>query len=149
MPEEGRSPEVLASDLYRELTEARTQQQKKNTLAEQIADDQQALDEAIASADTAKRTIDKLLLQANCITLESLELVEEQSRQRTALANEVGEIEARLVKSSGIALADALAQAEGQDPDAVAEALNHSQLVGAFGDLGPTASLEDARTGSR
>jgi len=126
MPEEGRSPEVLASDLYRELTEARTQQQKKNTLAEQIADDQQALDEAIASADTAKRTIDKLLLQANCITLESLELVEEQSRQRTALANEVGEIEARLVKSSGIALADALAQAEGQDPDAVAEALNHN-----------------------
>ena len=126
LPEEGRNYEGLAADLYRELTEARTQQQKKNTLAEQIADDQQALEEAIASADTAKKTIDKLLLQANCITLESLELVEEQSRQRAALAKEVSEIETRLVKSSGIALAEALSQAEGQDPDAVAEALNHN-----------------------
>lgn len=126
IPEDGISPEVLAADLYRELTEARTQQQKKNTLAEQIADDQLALDEAITSADTAKKVIDKLLLQANCITLESLELIEEQSRQRAALTTEVREIEARLVKSSGIALAEALTQAEGQDPDAVTEALDHN-----------------------
>ncbi len=126
MPEEGSSAEVLAADLYRELTEARTQQQKKNTLAEQIADDQLALDEAIASADAANKVIDKLLQQAKCVTLENLELVEEQSLLRTSLANEVSEIEARLVKSSGIALSEALSQAEGQDPDAVAEALDHN-----------------------
>lgn len=126
MPEGGSSPEVAAANLYRELTEARTQQQKKNTLAEQIADDQQALDEAVASAEAAKKTLDKLLLQANCITLESLERVEEQSSRRAALATEAGEIETRLVKSFGIPLADALAQVEGQDPEAVAEALEHN-----------------------
>jgi uncharacterized protein YhaN len=124
MPEAGRSPEILAGDLYRELTESRTQQQQKVTLAKQIADDQQALDEAIASADTATKSIDKLQLQGNCDTLESLELVEEKSRQRISLTDEVREIEDRLVKSSGVDLVNALTQAEGQDPNAVAEAVS-------------------------
>ena len=70
--------------------------------------------------------IDKLLLQAHCITLESLELVEGQSAQRSALAVEVLDIETRLVKSASLPLAVALRQAEGQDPDAVAEALNQN-----------------------
>lgn len=126
LPNDGRSPELLAADLYRALTDARALQQQKNTLAQQVSDDQLALDEALASADAAKKSLDKLLLEANCITLESLALVEEQSAQRTALANEVRDIEARLVKSSGIPLADALSQAEGQDPDLVAEALDHN-----------------------
>ena len=126
MPDDGRSPEFLAADLYRDLTDARTLQQKKNTLTQQIVDDQLALDEALASGDIAKNILDRLLLQANCITFESLELVEEQSIQRSGLANEVCDIEARLVKSSGIPIADALSQAEGQDSDAVAEALAHT-----------------------
>ena len=126
MPDDSGSLEVLAADLYRELTDARALQQQQNTLTQQVSDDQLALDEALASADAAKKSLDKLLLQANCITLESLELIEEQSSQRTALANEVRDIEARLVKSSGIPLAEALSQAEGQDPDLVAEALKHN-----------------------
>lgn len=126
MPDDGRSPELLAADLYRDLTDARASQQQKNTLTQQVSDDQLALDEALASADAAKKSLDNLLFQANCITLESLELVEEQSAQRATLATEVRDIEARLVKSSGIPLADALNQAEGQDPDLVAEALDHN-----------------------
>ena len=126
MPYGGRSLELLAADLYRDLTDARNLQQKKNTLTQQIVDDQLALDAALALRDTAKNILDTLLLQANCITLESLELVEEQSIQRSKLGNEVRAIEARLVRSSGIPTADALAQAEGQDSDAVAEALGHN-----------------------
>lgn len=126
MPDDGRSPELLAGDLYRELTDARILQQTKGTLTQQVADDQLAVDEALASAEDAKKTIDKLLLQANCITLESLELIEGQSAQRSASATEVREIQTRLVKSAGLPLADALSQAQGQDPDAVAEALDHN-----------------------
>ena len=123
MPDDGRSPEFLAAGLYRDLINARTLQEKKNTLTQQIVDDQLALDEALASSHAAQTILDKLLRQANCITFESLELVEEQSSQRSKLANEVRDIEARLVKSSGVPLADALGQAEGQDSDAVAAAL--------------------------
>lgn len=117
---------MLAAHLYRELAEARTLQQRKNTLEEQIADDQQALEDATALAEFAQEAIDNLMLQASCTTLEGLAIVEEQSRQRAALTDEVRETEARLVKSSGIVLAEALYQAEGQDPYLVDEALNHN-----------------------
>lgn len=128
IPLDGRSHELLAADLYRELTDARTLQQQKATLTQQVADDQLAISDARELAEGAKKTIDKLLLQANCITLESLELVEGQSARRSTLTVEVRQIETRLVKSAGLPLTDALSQAAGQDPDAVAEALdNNSQ----------------------
>lgn len=126
IPVDGRSHELLAGDLYRELTEARALHQQKATLKQQVADDQLAVGEARELAEDAKKAIDKLLVQANCITLESLELIEGQSAQRSASAAEVREIETRLVKSAGLPLADALSQAQGQDPDAVAEALDHN-----------------------
>jgi uncharacterized protein YhaN len=128
VPLDGRSHELLAADLYRELTDARTLQQLKATLTQQVADDQLAISDARELAEGAKKTIDKLLLQANCITLESLELVEGQSAQRSTLTVEVREIETRLVKSAGMSLTDALSQAAGQDPDAVAEALDNNSL---------------------
>jgi exonuclease SbcC len=126
IPVDGRSHELLAGDLYQELTEARALQQQKATLTQQVADDQLAVGDARGLAEDAAKTIDKLLLQANCITLESLELIEGQSAQRSASAAEVREIETRLVKSAGLPLADALSQAQGQDPDAVAESLDHN-----------------------
>lgn len=126
LPADGRSHDVLAGDLYRELTLTRSGQEKRNTLIQQIADDQQAIDEACQASEEATRIIDKLLVQAGCLTIESLELAEGQSAQRSALAVAVRETEARLVKSAGLALAVALKQAEGQDPDAVADALDRN-----------------------
>lgn len=123
LPSDGRSHDVLSGEIYRELTLSRAQQEKKNTLTEQVVDDQRVIDEARQAAKGAAAIIDRLLLQAGCITLDSLELVEGQSAQRTALEADVRSIESRLVKSSGLPLAEALKQAEGQDPDAIAEAL--------------------------
>lgn len=123
LPSDGRSHDVLSGEIYRELTSSRAQQEKKNTLTEQIVDDQRVIDEARQAAKDAAAIIDKLLLQAGCISLDSLELVEGQSAERTALEADVRNIESRLVKSSGLPLADALKQAEGQDRDAIAEAL--------------------------
>jgi len=126
LPADGRSHDILAAELYRELTATRAQQEKKNTLTQQVADDQQAVDDAIQAADDAAKVINKLLVQAGCITVESLEMVEAQSAQRAALENEVREIEVRLVKSAGLPLAEALGQAKGQDPDAIAQALDQN-----------------------
>ena len=126
LPGDGRSPDVLSGELYRELTLTRAQQEKKNTLAKQVADDQVAVEVARQAAGDATAIIDKLMHQAGCITLESLELVEGQSAQRAALEAEVRDIEDRLVKSSGLLLAEALKQAEGQDPDAIAAALSQN-----------------------
>ena len=53
-------------------------------------------------------------------------MIEEQSTQRAALENEIRDIEARLVKSAGLPLTEALGQAKGQDPDAIAETLNQN-----------------------
>ena len=78
-------------------------------------DDQQAVDEARLAAGEAARVIDRLFLQAGCLTIESLELVEGQSAQRAALAIQIRESEARLVKSAGLPLAEALRQADGQE----------------------------------
>ena len=88
-----------------------------------FSDDQQAVAEGRQAAEEATRIIDRLLVQAGCRTIESLELVEGQSAQRAALVTQVREIEARLVQSAGLPLAEALRQATGQDPDVVAEAL--------------------------
>ena len=126
LPADGRSHDLLAADLYRELTLTRSLQEKKNTLTQQIVDDQQAVDEARQSAVDATLAIDKLLLLAGGVTVDRLELVEGQSAQRSALTAEVREIETRLVKSAGLPLAEVLKQAAGQDPDAVADALNDS-----------------------
>jgi uncharacterized protein YhaN len=123
IPADGRAHDILASELYRELTSTRVQQEKKSTLTQQVVDDQQAVNEALQAAEDATRIIDKLLLRAGCITVENLELVEGQSAQRVALEDEIRQIEARLVKSAGLPLAEALGQAQGQDPDAIAEAL--------------------------
>ncbi len=126
LPVDGRSHDVLAGELYRELTFTRSWQEKKNTLTQQVADDQQAVDAARQAAEEATRRIDKLMLQAGCLTIETLEMVEGQSAQRCQLAVAVREIEARLVKSAGLPLAEACKQAAGQDPDAVAEALDQN-----------------------
>ncbi len=126
LPADERSADVLAGELYRELIFTRARQEKKNTLSQQIDDDRQAVAEARQAADEAARIIDKLLAQADCQTIESLELIEQQSAQRTALAATVRETEARLVKSTALSLAEVLKQAEGQDPDAVAEALDRN-----------------------
>ena len=123
LPADGRSPDVLAGELYRELTLTRARQEKKNTLTQQIADDRQAADEARQAAAEATALIDRLLLQAACLTVEMLEVVEGQSAQRAALAVAVRDSEARLVQSAGLPLAEAFKQAAGQDPDAVAAAL--------------------------
>jgi uncharacterized protein YhaN len=126
LPSDSRSNDALAGELYRELTSTRSQQEKKNTLSQQIADDQIAVDEVRQAAENATTIIENLLRQANCNTLESLELIEGKSAQRAALELEVREIEARLVKSSGLPLVDALKQAEDQNPDVVAEALDQN-----------------------
>ena len=126
IPEDGRTHDVLAGELYRELGAARLQQDRKNTLTQQLADAQQAVAAARQSAQDAALIIDRLLQQADCRTLEDLELVEGESALRAALVTEVREIEARLVKSAGLPLAEALKQAVGQDPDAIAEALDHN-----------------------
>lgn len=126
LPTDGRSHDLLAADLYRELTVTRSRQEKKNTLTQQMADDRQAVDDARQAAVDATLAIDKLFLLAACNTIDRLELVEGQSAQRAALTAEVREIETRLVKSAGLPLAEVLKQAAGQDPDAVADALNDS-----------------------
>ncbi|HQT30198.1 MAG TPA: AAA family ATPase [Thiobacillus sp.] len=123
LPADDRSHDALAGELYRELTQARAQHEKQKTLAGQVADDQLAIELAQQAATGAAAVIDTLLRQAGCTTLEHLERVEQQSAQRTTLEAEIRDIEDRLVKSSGLSLADALAQARGQDPDAVARAL--------------------------
>ena len=129
IPADRRSHELLAGDLYLELADARALQEKKNTLTQQIYDVQQTIVEARQSAEAAKTIIDKLLLQANCNSLESLELIEAQSTQRSALIVEVREVESRLVKSAGLPLSEVLVQAEGQNPDAVAEALDQNSQM--------------------
>jgi len=126
LPVDGRTHDVLAAEIYRELIFTRARQEKKNTLTQQIADDQQAVAEARQATDEATRIIAKLLAQADCQTIESLELVEQQSAQRSALAATVHETEARLVKSTALSLAEALKQTEGQNPDAVADALDRN-----------------------
>ncbi len=126
VPSDGRSHDALSGEIYRELTLTRAQQEKKNTLTEQVTDDQIVVEEARQAAKDATVIIDKLLHQAGCITLDSLELIEGKSAQRTALEAEVRNIESRLVKSSGLPLAEALKQAEGQDPDAIADALSQN-----------------------
>lgn len=126
LPSDGRSHDVLSAEIYRELSLTRAQQEKRNTLAQQIADDERVVEEARQAAQDATAIINKLLLQAGCMTLDSLELVERQSAQRTALEAAVRDIESRLVKSSGLPLTEALKQAEGQDPDAIAAALDQN-----------------------
>lgn len=124
LPVGDRSHELLASALYRDLVDTRALQEKRNTLKQQVADDELAVEAARQSLSDAKTTIDRLLRLANCIKLESLELVEGQSARRLELAQELRDIESRLVQSAGLSLAEALSQAQGQDPDAVAEALS-------------------------
>lgn len=126
LPSEGRSHDILSGEIYRELTFSRTQQEKKNTLTKQIADDQIVIEEARQAAEEATAIIKRLLLQAGCSTLDNLELIEEKSAQRTALEAEVRNIESRLIKSSGLPLAEALKQAKNEDPDAIADALNQN-----------------------
>lgn len=123
LPGDGRSHDALAGELYRGLILARAQQEKKHTLAEQVEDDRRAIEAARQTATRAAAVIDALLRQAGCMTLESLERIEMQSAQRAALETEIRDIEDRLVKSSGLSLAEALKQARGQDPDAIAAAL--------------------------
>lgn len=126
LPSEGRSHDILSGEIYRELTFSRTQQEKKNTLTEQIADDQIIIEEASQVAEEATAIIKKLLLQAGCSTLDNLELIEGRSAQRTALEAEVRAIETRLIKSSGLPLGESLRQAKNEDPDAIADALNQN-----------------------
>jgi uncharacterized protein YhaN len=126
LPSEGHSHDILSGEIYRELTFSRTQQEKKNTLTEQIADDQNVIKEARQAAEEAAAIIKKLLLQAGCSTPDNLELIEEKSAQRTALEAEVRNIESRLIKSSGLPLGEALRQAKNEDPDAIADALNQN-----------------------
>ena len=126
IPTDGRTHDSLASDLYRDLTATRVQQEKKNTLTQQVSDDKNAVAGAVLAAADAAEIIEKLLTRAGCITVESLEMIEEQSTQRAALENEIRDIEARLVKSAGLPLTEALGQAKGQDPDAIAETLDQN-----------------------
>lgn len=126
LPSDGRSNDILSGEIYRELTLTRAQQEKRNTLTEQSADDWIVIEEARQTAEVAAAIIKKLLLQGGCSTLDSLELVEGQSAQRTALEAEVRSIESRLIKSSGLPLSEALMQAENEDPDAIADALREN-----------------------
>lgn len=126
VPADGRAHDLLAGSLYRELTSARSLQETKATLMQQVTDDQHAVSEARQSAADAKAVIDRLLLQAGCCTLESLELVEGKSAERSALGTEIRDIETRLVKSAGRPLSETLQQANGQDPDAIAEAIDQN-----------------------
>ena len=123
LPADGRSPDLLAAELYRELNLTRSLHEQRNTLSQQIADDRQAIDEARRTAGEATAVIERLLRQAACETIENLELVEGLSAQRAALSGEVLGIEARLVRAAGLPLPEVLRQAAGQEPDAVAEAL--------------------------
>lgn len=120
---EGRSHELLAAELYRELTSTRSLQAARATLTKRLGDDQRAIDEARQTAADANEIIDRLLLQAGCDKLESLELVEEQSAERAALVKEIRDIEKRLVQSAGLPLAEALHQAAAQNPDVIAGAI--------------------------
>ncbi len=124
LADDGRPADTVVGELYRVLVEMRSQQEKRRTLRQQIADDRQALAEAGQARSDASRVIDHLLQRAACSELEKLELVEGQSARRLALASEIDAIEARLVQSAGLPLIDALQQAAGQDPDAVADALD-------------------------
>ncbi|MEF8700727.1 MAG: AAA family ATPase [Candidatus Accumulibacter sp. UW26] len=124
LADEGRSADTVVGELYRLLVEMRSQQEKRSTLRQQIADDRQALADARQARADASLVIDHLLQRAACSELEKLELVEGQSARRQALASEIHAIEARLVQSAGLPLVDALQQAAGQDPDAVADALD-------------------------
>lgn len=130
LPSDGRGHDVLSGEIYRELTLTRVQQEKRNTLTEQIADDRIVIHEARQAAEEAASIIKRLLLQAGCSTLESLELIEGQSARRTAVDAEVRSIEARLIKASGLPLAEALKQAENEDPDAIADALRENTRLG-------------------
>ncbi|MBL8390878.1 MAG: AAA family ATPase [Candidatus Accumulibacter sp.] len=123
LPVDDRSPDLLAAELYRELNLTRSLQEKRNTLSQQIADDQQAIDEARLTAGGAATVIERLQRQAACDTIEDLELVEGLSAQRGALTAEVLGIEARLVRAAGLPLPEVLRQAAGQEPDAIAEGL--------------------------
>jgi exonuclease SbcC len=123
LPADGRSADFLAAELYRELSQTRSLQEKRNTLKQQIADEQRAIDEARLNAGEAARVIERLQQQAACDTVESLELVEGRSAQRAALAAAVLDIEARLVSAAGLPLAEVLSQAAGQEADAIAAAL--------------------------
>ncbi len=130
LPQDGRGHDVLASELYREMSATRAQQEKKNTLTEQMADNQIAVQRAQQAAQAASETIERLMRQAGCNSIESLELIEGKSAQRSGLEAEVRDIEARLVKSSSLPLAEALKQAKGQDPDAISIALDqHLQNI--------------------
>ena len=123
LPADGRSADFLAAELYRELSQTRSLQEKRNTLQQQVADERRAIDAARLTAGEAARVIDRLLQQAACDTQESLELVEGRSAQRAALTAAVLDIEARLVRAAGLPLPEVLRQAAGQEPDAVAAAL--------------------------
>ncbi len=123
LPSDGRSHDALSDVLYRELTSNREQQERKNALTQQVADDQMAVDEARQVAADASAIIDRLMTQAGCTTPENLELVEAESAQRAEKEAEIQDIESRLVRSSGLPLAEALKQAEGQNPDAIAAAI--------------------------
>jgi len=127
MPQDASGNEMRAAALYRELSEVRDRAQQKNTLQQQIDDDRQTLADATIAVAASQAAIDALLLQANCRTLEELALIEEQSSRRATLAADVYGIEMRLVQSSGLSLPEVLAQAEGQDPDVVAEALANNE----------------------
>ncbi len=127
MPQDVSGNELRAAALYRELSEVRDRAQQRNTLQQQIDDDRQTLADASVAVTTSQATIDALLRQANCRTLDELARIEEQSSHRAALATDVYGIEIRLVQSSGLSLPEVLAQAGEQDPDAVAEALANNE----------------------
>jgi uncharacterized protein YhaN len=110
-----RPADAVAETLFEQLTAAKAQAQRRQTLDGLI---DEAAKGGLKADESLRRTLDELAglkAAAGCATLEALVAAEGRSAECLRLEAEMAAIEARLVLASALPLPDLLAQAEGQD----------------------------------
>jgi uncharacterized protein YhaN len=116
--DETRDPEAAATDLHARLGRARTDDQNRVNLAEQVQNQQAALRAADDAIDLQRDRLETLCREARCESPDDLPALEDRARERARLDAERTHLDAELHRlAAGAPLAEFLDEAEVIDPD--------------------------------
>jgi len=121
-----RLADAIAETLYEQLTEAKAQALRVQTLTDRIETAAQAQQQAEETIRLAGLDLSALKSAAGCETLVELAEAENRSAQYLSLEAEIAATETRLVTASALTLPALLAQADGQDLVLVQAALERA-----------------------
>lgn len=110
---EGQDPDVLAEGLYACLRETRGAETKRQQIASDIERETWTLTEAEFAAQQARKTLDELIHNAGCLTLDKLPDIEQKAVRKQVLEQRLLEVDEQLVQQNARPIIEVVREADG------------------------------------